>query len=191
MPFANDRPDDELPRERTVGSRTLYESRYISVRVDDVILPSGRASDRHVVARNPTVVIIPVTVDDHVLMVRQFRYAANERLIELPAGMIDGEESALATAARELREETAHAAGRLIELGTVYLSPGFTDEQSTFVLAEDCTPIPFETDPDEPMQIARVPLADVPGMLIPGNTRINQAQCLIGLLWLLRLRQVD
>lgn len=176
--------DDALPREQTTGTHTLYESRYITVRIDDVILPSGRESDRHVVERKPSVVIVAVTTDDHVLLVRQYRYAAGKRLVELPAGMIDPGESPLEAAARELREETAHEHASLTELTTVYLSPGFTDEQSTFILAEGCTPIPHDADPDEPMQVARVPVAGIPDLLASGQ--IEQAQCMLGLLLLLQ-----
>ena len=181
-------PDTDLPHETTVSSRYVYEGRYVTLRVDDVTLPSGRPSDRHVVERNPSVVIVPVTADRHVLLLRQYRYAADRYLIELPAGMIDDGESALETAARELREETAHEPAALRELATVYLSPGFTNEQSTFVLAEGCVPVAHEADPDEPVQLARVPLADIPALLEPGSNQIIQAQCMLGLFWLLQLR---
>jgi ADP-ribose pyrophosphatase len=188
MPFSSTPSEQEPAHEQTRSQRYVYESPYMNLRVDDVTLPSGRESDRHVVERNPSVVIIPVTTDDHVLLVRQYRYAAGERLIELPAGMIDPGETILETAARELREETAHEAAHLEHLATLYLSPGFTDEQSAFVLATDCTPVPHDQDPDEPMQVTRVPLADIPSLIAPGNSTINQAQAMIGLLWLLRLR---
>jgi ADP-ribose pyrophosphatase len=168
----------------------MYDSRYVSLRVDEVILPSGRASERHVVERNPSVVIIPVTTDDHVLLVRQYRHAVGQRLIELPAGMIDEGEDILEAAARELREETGHEAASLKILATVYLSPGFTNEESTFVLAEGCVPVPFDADPDEPIQVTRLPMAEIPALLEPGDTRINQAQAMLGLLWLLHLRAV-
>jgi len=187
MPLFDD-TGDALPRERTTNSRTIHQSRYLTLRVDDVILPSGRTSDRQVVERAPSVVVIPVTADGHVLLVRQYRYAIGQRLIELPAGMIDPGETALESARRELREETAHEAGTLRELGTLYLSPGFSNEQSTFVLAEDCVAIEHESDPDEPMDVARVPLAEIGGLVTPGAGTIVQAQAMLGLLWLLRLR---
>ncbi len=188
MPFSSTPPEQEPPHEQTRSQRYVYESPYMNLRVDDVTLPSGRESDRHVVERNPSVVIIPVTTDDHVLLVRQYRYATGKRLIELPAGMIDPGETVLETAARELREETAHEAAHLEHLATLYLSPGFTDEQSSFVLATGCDPVPQDQDIDEPVQVTRVPLAEIPSLITPGNSTINQAQAMIGLLWLLRLR---
>jgi ADP-ribose pyrophosphatase len=180
----------EPPHATTTGTHRMYESPWISVRKDDIIHPSGTVSDRHVAERPPSVVIIPVTTDDHVLLVRQWRHAANQHLIELPAGLIDPGETIEATARRELQEETGHAAGNLVDLTTAYLSPGFTDEVSTFVLATGCTPVATEHDPDEPLQVARVPLARIPDLLQPGNGIITQAQCMIGLLWLLRLRDL-
>lgn len=179
----------EPPHATTLRQHRVYESPWISVRKDEIRQPSGVLSDRHVAERPPSVVIVPVTDDDHVLLVRQWRHAADQHLIELPAGLIDPGESVEETARRELREETGHEAGEVTVLGTAYLSPGFTDEQSTFVLATGCTPIETERDPDEPIQIAQVPLTQVPDLLLPGDPIIQQAQCLIGLFWLLRLHQ--
>lgn len=181
----------EPPHAVTLASHRMYESPWISVRKDDIRQPSGALSDRHVAERPPSVVIVPVTTDDHVLLVRQWRHAADQHLIELPAGLIDPGESVEETARRELREETGHEASEVTVLGTAFLSPGFTDEQSTFVLATGCTPIETKRDPDEPIQLARVPLARVPDLLVPGEPVIQQAQCLIGLFWLLRLSKEE
>ncbi len=190
MPFSSTPPGQEPAHEHTRSQRYVYESPYVNLRVDDVTLPSGRESDRHVVERIPSVVTIPVTTDDHVLLVRQYRYATGKRLIELPAGMIDPGETVLEAAARELREETAHKAAHLEHLASLYLSPGFTNELSSFVLATGCTPVQQDEDPDEPVQVTRVSLADIPSLLTPGDSVINQAQAMIGLLWLLRLRNL-
>lgn len=188
MPLADRFPATDLPRETTEASHVAWEGHHLTLRVDDVALPSGRRSQRHVVERGPSVVVIAVTTDDHVLLVRQYRYAVGERLVELPAGMIDPGESSLEAAARELWEETGHVATTLRELASVYLSPGFTTERSTFVLADGCAPAPFDPDPDEPLHVAHVPLAEVPALLEPGASPIVQAQAMLGLLWLLHLR---
>ena len=188
IPFADIRPEDELPHEETTGTRRVYDARYLHVRVDEVILPSGTPGERYVVERGQSVVIIPVTSDDHVLLVRQYRYAAGKHLVELPAGMVDPGEGILETAGRELTEETGHAAGSLRMIASSYMSPGFTDEYTTFVLAESCTPVPHNADPDEPMHIERVPLAAIPDLLTAGSPVIEQAQAMLGLMWLLRLQ---
>lgn len=177
----------ELPHEVRTGSRRAFDGKLLRVRVDDVRLPSGAASVREIVEHPGSVVIVPVTADDEVLLIRQYRYVTGHALLELPAGLIEPGEEIAAAARRELIEETGHAAGTLTRLTTVYVSPGYAEERSTFFLAEGCTPVTDHVpDPDEPIELMRVRRANIPSLLVPGDTRIENAQAMLGLLWLLR-----
>ena len=177
----------DLPHETRIGTRQAFDGRLLHVRVDDVRLPSGRESVREFVEHPGSAVIVPVTADGHVLMIRQYRYVPGEYLLELPAGLIDPDEDAGAAAVRELREETGHVASSLRELATIYVSPGYSDEQATYFLAEGCEPVEHDADADEPIQIIRVPLAEIPSLLQAGATPIRNAHAMIGLMWLVRL----
>lgn len=184
-----DAPD--FPHEEQTGSARAFDGKMLHVRVDTVRMPSGRETVREIVEHPGSVVIVPVTVDDEVILIRQFRHATGRTLLELPAGLIDPGEEILETARRELREETGYVARRLRHLTTVYVSPGYSEERTSIVLAEECVATDHEPDPDEPMQIVRRSLASIPDLLIPGETVIENAQAMIGLLWLLRLRSLD
>lgn len=184
-----DLPDlPDLPHEEQTGSSRAFDGKMLHVRVDRVRLPSGRESVREVVEHPGSVVIVPVTEDDEVIMIRQFRHAAGRTLLELPAGLIDPGEEILDTAARELREETGYEAGTLELLTTVFMTPGYSDERASIVLAEGCVATDHDPDPDEPIQIVTIPIAEIPALLRPGASEVEDAQGLIGLLWLLRLR---
>ena len=175
------------PHETRLGSRQAFAGRLLHVRVDDVRLPSGRTSVREVVEHPGSAVVIPVTTDGHVLMIRQYRHVTGEHLLELPAGVLDPGEDPRAAGQRELREETGHRAATVRELATIWISPGYTTERATVLLAEGCESVPHEADVDEPVQIVRVPLVDVPALLDPGASRVHNALAMIGLLWLVRL----
>jgi ADP-ribose pyrophosphatase len=180
----------EIPHETRTGSRRAFDGKLLHVRVDDVRLPSGATSVREIVEHPGSVVIVPVTVHDEVLMIRQYRYATGRSLLELPAGLIDPGEEVEAAARRELIEETGHQAGTMTRLTTVYVSPGYSEERTTFFLAEGCVPVAnHDPDPDEPIELVRVKRDNVPSLLIPGDTRVENAQAMLGLLWLLRRDQ--
>lgn len=181
----------ELPHEVRTGSARAFDGKLLRVRVDQVRLPSGRESVREIVEHQGSVVIVPVTADDEVVMIRHFRHATGRTLLELPAGLIDPGEEILETARRELLEETGYVAKTLRHLTTVYVSPGYSEERTSIVLAEGCVATPHEPDQDEPMQILTRPLASIPSLLLPGETVIENAQAMLGLLWLLRLRATE
>jgi ADP-ribose pyrophosphatase len=179
---------DDLPHEDRLSSRRAYDGRMIHVRVDHVRMPSGRKTVREVVEHPGSVIVVPVTVDDEVLFVRQYRYAVDERVIELPAGLLDEGEDPEDAARRELAEETGYEAGEMTLLGSAWVSPGYSREQSHFYVATGCLEThPFETNPEEPMELLRIPRGDLPSLIRPGRSPIRNAQTLLALNWFVRL----
>ena len=98
--------DAGMKSEETLSSETVFEGRVIGLRVDAVRLPNGRSGVREVVEHDESVVIVPVTGDGEVLLVRQYRYPVGEAILEAPAGGVDAGETPHECARRELREET-------------------------------------------------------------------------------------
>lgn len=96
---------------------------------EQVTLPNGRTTWVDLLVHPGAAAVLPFLADGRVLLIRQYRHAASGYLLEVPAGKLDPGESAEACAARELEEETGHRAGRLEPLGTIWPSPGFTDER--------------------------------------------------------------
>ncbi len=145
--------------------------------------PSGETFERDVVHHPGAVVVVPVLDDGRVLLVRQFRAAVEDDLLEVPAGKrdVDGE-PVETTAHRELAEEVGMTAGRMELLSEFFNSPGFCDEHSYLFLARDLTPCEVSAQgiEEEHMTIETVELADVPAMI--ADRRITDAKSIIGLL---------
>jgi len=123
--------------EKQLEARTLYKGMIVNVRRDLAELQNGSRVQREIVEHPGGVGIIPVTRDNKVLMVRQYRYPMEEELLEIPAGKLDAGESPLECAARELSEETGCTAGKYVDMGAIYPSPGFCRETLYLYLALD------------------------------------------------------
>jgi 8-oxo-dGDP phosphatase len=171
---------------QVAASRVAFEGRLSTIRVDTVRMPDGAQAEREIVEHPDAVAVVAVDPQERVVLLRQYRHAAGERVLELPAGKLDKDgEGAEETAHRELAEEVGLAAEDLTELVTFYNSAGWTDERTTVYLAsglravaapEGFTPEAEEAD----MEVLRLPLAEAVARARGGA--ISDAKTLIGLL---------
>jgi 8-oxo-dGTP pyrophosphatase MutT (NUDIX family) len=142
-------------RPEVVASRIVHRGRVVTVRVDDVRLPDGQIVVREVVDHPGAVVIAALDAYGYVTLVRQYRHAVGEWLLELPAGTLEPGEEPLQTAMRELREEAGLVAGRWDQLGSFFSSPGFVREEMHAFLARDLQSVAAEPEPDEDITLVR------------------------------------
>ncbi len=145
-----------------INSETIFKGSVFTIRRDSLRTPDERITKFDIVEHHGSVVILPIDKNGNLLLVRQYRHAAMDNLLELPAGTLDSpEEVPLDCAAREIREETGMAAGKLKELGKFYLAPGYSTELMTVFLATELSFDPLEADADEFLQVEKLPLAEV------------------------------
>jgi ADP-ribose pyrophosphatase len=164
---------------RLIGSRRAYDGRVISVRVDEVEMPSGRRVVYEIVEHGGAVVMVPVMDDATVLMVRQFRQAVGRELLELPAGTIEKGETPEACARRELAEEVGQAAARWDRLITFFPSPGILTEEMHVFLARDLRPTSAERE-EEDLRVEAMSLREARHRIDTGE--IRDAKSVIGIL---------
>lgn len=132
----------------------------MKVRLDTIVTPSGRTTTREVVERQNAVVILPVDLNQDILLIRQYRYSVEQELLELPAGMIEPGESPEECARRELREETGYAPGKLLEMANWYVAPGFCTEFMHLFIATDLVPSRLFAEDTEGIQLVRLKMKD-------------------------------
>lgn len=138
----------------TVSSQRIHTGRVVTLNVDQVRFPDGRVGEQEIIRHTGASVVVPFLSDPQggdpqLLLVRQYRYAANGYLYELPAGRPNPGETPAECAARELREETGCAAEHLEPIVSGYTTPGFTDEKLHLFVAHGITRHETEFDADE------------------------------------------
>ena len=167
-----------------IESEIVYPGRAFTIRRDQVRLPDGRTARLDIVEHHGSVVLIPIDDEGNLLFVRQYRHAAAQDMLELPAGTLNEGELPLDCAARELREETGQAARKLDALGGFFLAPGYSTEYMYVFLARDLYHAPLEADADEFLQVESVPLAQA--LQMAENGRLPDSKSLAAL-WLARI----
>lgn len=165
--------------EKTLNSELKYHGKIMDVYRDDVELSDGTKTLREVV-KKPNAVGIAAIKEDKILMVKQFRYAVGEAMLEIPAGKIDEGETPLECAKRELEEETGYTAQTWQPLGFVYVSAGFTNEKIHLFLAENLTYKQAKPDAGEILECYEYPLKDVLDMI--NSDEINDAKTICALM---------
>ncbi len=170
-----------MAEEHLVSSERPWEGRLIAVRVDRVRLASGRAAGREVV-EHPGAVGILAWDGSRVALVRQWRHAAGQALLEIPAGTLDPGEQPLATARRELAEECALSAAGWLAGPSFFTAPGFCTERLSLFLATELSEATVEPPEDEDLELSWLTMPDALAGIDDGE--IADAKSIAGLLWL-------
>ncbi|HKG53452.1 MAG TPA: NUDIX hydrolase [Anaerolineales bacterium] len=141
-----------------IKSETLLQGRAFKVRRDYLKTPTGDETKLEIIEHGGSVVVVPIDDDGNLLLVRQYRHAAQQDLLELPAGTRHKEEPFEECAAREIREETGMEAGKLKKVGNFYLAPGYSTEFMAVFLATELKHNPLQADFDEFLQVEKIPV---------------------------------
>lgn len=157
--------------EKTLETRELFRGRILRLEVDRVELEDGSVSSREVVRHPGGAAILPLDADEQVTLVRQFRYAFGQELLEIPAGKLEPGEDPKAAAIRELEEECGLVAGAVTDLGCIYPSVGYDDEIIYLYLARDLRPTEARPDAGEFVSLERYPLSTLAEMAESGVLR--------------------
>lgn len=166
-----------MERAECVEVRPVYEGRIVRLRIEKVRLPNGNVCELEIVRHPGAAAVVPLDRDGTVHLVRQYRHAAGGWVLEVPAGKLDGGESAEACAARELREEIGRQAGSLEPLGSILTTPGFTNERIWLFLARELSPAPQGLQPDEALRVERVPFEEAVRMALRGEIEDAKSVC--------------
>lgn len=168
--------------EETVTSQIHFQGQILNVRVDQVKLPDGNTTKREVVEHSGGVTIIPVTDAGEIILVKQYRKAADQVLLELPAGKLEPEEDPETCAGRELEEETGYRAGKLEKLFSFYTTPGYSDEILHLYLAGELVKSVTSMDDGEFIEIKKIKMEEIDKYINQG--KIKDAKTIIGLQFL-------
>lgn len=180
---------DPGPRPIPLSSEHTYDGRVVRLRVDRVRLPSGRETTREVIEHSGAAVILPVTRDGRIWFVEQYRYAIEETLIELPAGLIDAGEEPIETARRELLEEVGLVPGALEQIGGLYPSAGYSNERVSIFLATGCEEAPHASL-DEGLTIRTMDIAQLRALADKRPFPFHNAATAFAVLWYIRHHDV-
>ncbi|KLK88449.1 NUDIX hydrolase [Methanoculleus sediminis] len=157
----------------------IYRGKRLTIEKKVFPLPNGRTKEKIVVHPGGAVAILPIEGDDCYL-IRQYRFAVDDYIYEVPAGTIDEGEEPHETAYRELIEETGMKAETFVPKGWIYPSPGYTDERIWLYQAEGLSPCSdYGMDDDEVIEVVRVPGRDLQTMIADGRIVDAKTICLI------------
>jgi ADP-ribose pyrophosphatase len=162
----------------------IFDGKVFDVDRDSIRMPNGREVSVDVIRHPPSAVIVPVPEPGHVVLIRQYRYAVNRWLWELPAGSVDEGETPEQAARRECHEEIGQVPDTVVRLGSMFPTPGYCDEEMFFFRVSGLT-VPdeaAEADEDEDIEVRTFTLKEAREMV--RNGQIIDMKTVVGLMLL-------
>ena len=176
--------------EKQLSREEIYNGKVIHVVRDSVTLPDGNTAYREVCLHIGAVCVLPLLSGGDVIMVKQFRYPHGRVVLEVPAGKLDSrDEDPLDAAKRELREETGAVAEKYTDLGYLLPSPAVLSERIRMYLAEDMSFTDCDPDDDEFLNVVKIPLDELYGMVMRGEIEDAKTQIAVLKVWELKNRK--
>lgn len=166
--------------ETPLSEQQIFQGKLVTLSLRQVQLAGGQTAQREIVSTRGAVVIVPLTANNEVRLVKQFRAGIEDWLLELPAGSLEIGEDPDRAAPRELVEETGDQAATWHKLGGFYASPGILTEYLHLYLATDLTPGPNQLEFDEHIELVTIPWAEAVAMI--GRNEIKDAKTIAGLM---------
>jgi ADP-ribose pyrophosphatase len=175
---------EHMADERVIDRRNIFDGDVVHLRVEIIQRSDGQTYQREIIEHQGAVALVPLDEADNVYLVRQYRAAARESLLELPAGALEPGEPLLECARRELQEEVGYYPGQLEELGAFYVAASYTSELITVYLARDLRPSRLEGDIDEDIEVVKMPFSRALDAMYNGT--IRDGKTVVGLVWAAR-----
>ena len=167
--------------EHRVSSKLVYDGKLLKVRSDSVRLPDGATAEREFIEHPGAVAVIALTDAGELVMERQYRYPLGRDMIEIPAGKIDPGEDPLATARRELMEETGYTAAQWRHMATIHIAIAYSNERIEIYLAKGLRQESAKLDDEEFLEVFTLPLATALAWVRGG--KITDSKTVSGLFW--------
>ena len=177
----------EKYKEKILNSDYIYEGTILNLRKDKVKLFDEHETYREVVEHDGGVAIVPITAEGKILLVKQYRIAVDEVVLELPAGKLEEDEDVKKCALRELEEETGFRPDHIKNLFYFYTTPGYSSEKLHLFIAEGLKYYGQNLDRGEYIELVEISKKDIIPKIVEG--KIRDSKTIIGLLWY--LNQVD
>jgi ADP-ribose pyrophosphatase len=172
MPFGPEPP-------QLLKQRLLYQGRKFSYEVNRLRLPNGAEGDWECIRHPGGALAVPVTDEGKFVLVRQYRFAAQGRILEFPAGTVEPSETPETTIKREIEEETGYTARHWQKLGEFFVAPGYSDEIIYAYLAQDLEHLenPPQTDADEDLQPVLMTAEELEAAIYAGDLTDAKSIC--------------
>ncbi|HEY8270087.1 MAG TPA: NUDIX hydrolase [Pseudobdellovibrionaceae bacterium] len=167
--------------EKKIKSELAYDGSFLKVLKDEVEFPNGKKGSREYIPHPGAAMIIPITDQGRLIMIRQYRYAVQNIFMEFPAGKIDAGEDALQTAKRELEEEAGLQAKEFRHLTTIHPVIGYSNEKIEIFLATSLTASQQHLDEEEFLEIFEISFEEALEKMKKGE--ITDVKTMIGLFW--------